>query len=122
MEVQCYTLRMSSYSKDEQIELSYLIEEGVRLFIKVAASNLYPFLWLFYVQSLFNIHFDGPLFWSIYLLYSLLITFGVWFTNKELPNPGADKDYRTPVYGLVVAMFQPLVFILILVAYKATHG
>jgi hypothetical protein len=97
----------------------YVVEEYFRQFIKTVMANLAPISWLFVWQTFLGIRFDGVGFWSIYAVFTILVAIGVWFVNGRSPNPGSlEGEIPTPVFGIVTATYQPVVFLATLALYE----
>lgn len=93
-----------------------------RLLIKTIMGNTIPIVWLFLLQPLFRLRFDGWTFWLIYGIVSLVASFGMWYANRTVPDPTykTTSEAPTPILGVVAATFPPIVFILILGVYRMT--
>lgn len=57
-------------------------EDYVRFFIKTVAGNSIPILWLFVFQAFWKVRFDGPVFWSLYGFFSVVVTLVINNRNR----------------------------------------
>ncbi len=97
----------------------YVFWNYIRQFIKTAMGNVIPISWLFVFQRMWGVRFDGVWFWSIYAGFTLLVTVGIWFVNRSTPDPShlTQSEIPTPFFGILTAMFQPIVFLMTWVLY-----
>jgi hypothetical protein len=96
--------------------------DGVgRLFIKTLMGNALPIFWLFVLQSLWGVQFDGGFFWSLYGGFSLLGSIGLWVANRKMPDRTYlnDREVSTPIRGCVAAVFQIIVYLTTMFLYFA---
>ena len=98
-------------------------EECVRLFIKTVMGNSLPMLWLFVCQPVLDIQFDGVGFWSIYAIFSIIVTVGMWYVNRTMPDPtyATTSEIRTPYFATIASTFQPIVFLCTLGLYNVVR-
>ena len=91
------------------------------LFVKTIMANVAPITWLFYFQPTWGIHFDGPAFWIAYGILSVVVAGGMWFTNNSTPDPTyvSTTEISAPWTGVVSAVFQPLIFLVVIVVYMS---
>lgn len=92
---------------------------SVRLMIKTIMGNAIPIVWLFELQPLLNVQFDGTAFWCTYGAASLVASGGMWYVNRTIPDPTFKTtcEVSTPILGVVAAVFQPAVFSSVLAIY-----
>ncbi len=90
--------------------------------MKTIMANAIPILWLFLLQPLFGLRFDGRLFWSIYGTISLIASLGMWYANRTVPDPSYEstEEVPTPILGAIVATYPLIVYLSILGAYRMT--
>jgi len=97
-------------------------EDYLRQFLKTIMGNTLPVFWLFVCQPALGVRFDGPLFWSIYAVLSIIASALIWFVCRTTPDPGSGRVFEvpTPIFGAIAATFQPIIFLCILGVYHLT--
>lgn len=83
------------------------------VFGEALEGHLPPFLWLFAIQPTIEIRFDGVVFWSIYAVWTVADAAYLWWFSRT--------KSRTPICGLVAAMFSFLFFFGIYFGYVNTR-